>query len=90
MNDDIIHDLKQFITATVSQVVSSAVTEQTADLSQRFDKLETRFDKLEVKVDKLETKIDDVDAKTDAILEAVGDRLDNHETRITKLEQTTA
>lgn len=82
MNDDVIQDLKQFITSTVSQ--------QTADLHEDFDKLDnrltTRMDGLEAKFDKLEVKIDDVDAKVDTILEAVGDRLDNHEVRIQKLE----
>jgi len=44
MNDDQLSDLKQFITATVSQTEA---------------KLTDRFDALENKVDTLETKVDD-------------------------------
>lgn len=78
MNDDTIQDLKQFIVSTMSQ--------QTSDLHEDFTTLSTKFNKLETKVDNLESKIDEVDAKTDAILEAVGERFNDHEVRIKKLE----
>jgi hypothetical protein len=77
MNDDTIADLKQFIAATVSQEV--------ARVNSRMDKLEQN----------LNNKIDDLGAGIgDAIEELtahVETRLDNHETRISKLEtQTTS
>ncbi len=78
MNDDQMDDLKQFITATVSQ------TEER--LTNRIDGLDNRIDKLEVRIDSLEQKIDDVDAKLDTIAETLHGRIEDHEVRITKLE----
>ncbi len=82
MTEEIITDLKQFITATVSQ--------QTTELGQRIDGLEHRFDSLEHKFDKLEHKVDSL---TGFVIEAIDTsneetdkQLKNHERRITKLE----
>lgn len=75
MKDDVIQDLKQFITNTLTQ--------QLADVRGDIATLNIKFDKLE-------SKVEDIDSKTDAILEAVGESFENHEQRITKLEQATA
>lgn len=73
MNDDTINDLKQFIAATVSQQVSDV----RADI-QRLD-------------DKLTGKIDDMSASVAEALEATNEsyakQFDDHEQRISRLEQ---
>jgi len=76
MNDDVITDLKQFISATVSQ----ATSQQTAELRKEMNQLEK----------KLERKIDDltefVTETFDATNEDIDTQLKNHEQRLTKLE----
>jgi len=75
MNDDIIQDLKQFITTTISQ--------QTADLANKEDI--SNVDK------KLSSKIDDLSNSVAEALESTNetteDQLNDHNQRITKLEQ---
>lgn len=91
MDQDTIADLKQFIASTMSQQLAL----QTKDLKEEIV--------LEIKVDlrKLDQKIDDLDTKVDTIANTIGvqmeedktsvnETLDNHETRITKLEHKTA
>lgn len=87
MNDDIIEDFKQFVSAEIRQQTNT-IREDIDKIDKKVDKIEVKVDKLEVKVDKLEVKVDDIDQKTDAILEAVGERFDDHETKIKKLEQS--
>lgn len=72
MNEDVIQDLKQFIATTISQ-----------QLTQQLAGFEIKINK---KFDKLGKKIDDVDAKADTILEVLGERIEDHEQRIIKLE----
>lgn len=79
MNEDVIADLKQFISATVSQ--------QTVELGARIGRVEDRLEHVE---QKLEKKIDDL---TEFVTEAIdtsneehGKQLKDHERRITKLE----
>lgn len=87
MNTDQLDDLKQFITATVSQ--------SEARLEER---LGGRIDSLEQKVDdgfvRLEAKMDDGFAGIGDAIEAIHLRIDDNETsidkhdkRLTKLEQ---
>ncbi|MGH7195444.1 MAG: hypothetical protein ACREGA_01560 [Candidatus Saccharimonadales bacterium] len=74
MDEDTIADLKQFITATISQ--------QTVQLDEKIDALDQ----------KLSAKIDDLSASVGQAIddsnEANDNQLKDHETRITKLEQT--
>lgn len=86
MNDDVISDLKQFISAAVSQ--------QTTEVRHDIERLDIKIDKveknLEVKINKVEKKIDDlaefVSESFDAINEDTDKILSNHEMRIKKLE----
>lgn len=73
MNDDVIHDLKQFISTTVSQ--------QTSDIDERFEKLET---KLGGKIDDLSNSVAEAMASTN---DETDNQLKDHEQRIFKLEQ---
>ena len=86
MNDDIIADLKQFITTTISQ--------QTSEI--RGDIGEIRDDIVGIKGDiqRVDQKIDDLSA---SVAQAIDDsneethtQLKNHESRIKKLEAKTA
>lgn len=63
----------------LKQFITSTVSQQTTDLREDIVKLDTKLTRM----------IGDVDAKADAILDAVGERLDDHEVRITKLETQT-
>jgi len=97
MDEDIIADFKQFITATLSQ--------QTSDLRGDLDVVKIDISDIRKDIKKLDEKlcgmIDEVDFKVDTILTAVGERfeentvktttqLDDHEIRITKLEHNPA
>ncbi|MGV9340597.1 hypothetical protein [Streptomyces sp. NPDC003688] len=74
-NDELLADLKQFITATVSQA--------TADLATKQD--------LENVENGIRTKMKDgfkaVDAKFDEVLNAVGAELEEHESALTRLKR---
>lgn len=83
MNDEQIDDLKRFIASVISQ--------QTAELSHRLDRVEGRLGHVEGKLDRLEKKMDDGFAGTaDTIDKATNAQLDDHEQRLTKLEQQAA
>lgn len=72
MNEDTIADLKQFIAATVRQELFSVKDELKKDIGR-----------VEKKVDDMALGIGDA---IESLAESVEGRLDNHETRITKLE----
>lgn len=74
MNDDVIQDLKQFIAATVSQ--------QTADLATKDD-----IARIERKIDQVQTAVED---SVIGFTSAVDDQVQDHEKRITRLEQKPA
>ncbi|MBA2279040.1 hypothetical protein H0V99_01180 [Candidatus Saccharibacteria bacterium] len=76
MNDDQLNDLKQFIAVTVSQA--------TADMATKSD-----IQLLKSDIKKLDVKIDDLDLKVDTISETLNDQHNQHEIRLTKLEQQT-
>jgi len=86
MNDDTIQDLKQFISATVSQ--------QTDDLKQDISGIKQDISGLKQDIAKLDTKVDSLSAfVTEAIDnfdESTQIELKNHNKRITRLEQKTA
>ena len=81
MNDDQFDDLKQFISATVSQATASMATKD--DLN-----------KLDIKIDRLELKVDELSAHVAEALDnqssATDDQLRDHEVRIVKLESQAA
>lgn len=78
MNDNQLDDLKQFITATVSQATANMATkDDIANMATKDD------------IKRLEVKIDDVDLKLDTISDVLNDRINDHETRLTKLEHQT-
>ena len=75
MNDEIINDFKQFVTATVSQ--------QTSDIHDDIEKLDT---KLSNKIDDLSTSVAEALNSTN---DATDTQLKDHERRIGLLEQKT-
>jgi predicted negative regulator of RcsB-dependent stress response len=86
MNDDQFADLKQFITATVSQTETR--------LGERIGRVETRIDKVEDRLTNLEQKMDDGFAAVAEATDAIHTQLQEHEAadkefnqRLTKLEQ---
>jgi hypothetical protein len=88
MNDDLITDLKQFIAATVSQATSDLATKE--ELKSLATKEELKSLATKEDLHKLEQKIDDIDLKIDTIADTLNGQLNDHDTRITKLEQQTA
>jgi polyhydroxyalkanoate synthesis regulator phasin len=81
MDKDVIDDLKQFITTTISQ--------QLADVASKDDIADLKGDiaRLDKKVDGLQAQVSDA---IDASNEATDAQLKDHEQRITRLEQATA
>ncbi|HKU18044.1 MAG TPA: hypothetical protein VJP80_02110 [Candidatus Saccharimonadales bacterium] len=78
MTEDVITDLKQFITATVSQ--------QTIELEKKFDhKIDQLDHKLSSKIDALSAAVAEA---LDAANEATATQLRDHERRIVRLEHT--
>ncbi|MEO6760911.1 MAG: hypothetical protein ABI220_00850 [Candidatus Saccharimonadales bacterium] len=87
MNEDSLNDLKQFIAATVSQATSDMATkDDIANMATRNDiaNMATKGD-----IAKLSSQITDLELKVDTIAETLNDDLNDHEVRITKLEQQT-
>ena len=82
MNEDTINDLKQFISATVSQQFA----QQNIELEKRFEKIDERFEKIENKIDDLSASVADA---LDNSNNATQEQLNIHEQRITKLEHST-
>lgn len=88
MNDDVITDLKQFITATVSQ----ATVQQTSDLRNDINRIDTKVDKIEVKLGKVEKKLDSLTEFVTETFDTTNDETDkqlaHHEQRLIKLEHS--
>lgn len=94
MDEDLLADLKQFITATVSQQTS----ELSAEISRVDEKLSNEISRIN---GKLSAEISRVDEKLDQIAGSIADALDathqttdeqlrGHEHRIARLEHKTA
>jgi hypothetical protein len=88
MDENQLDDLKQFISATVSQATAGMATKD--DISNMATKddlanMATKNDLAELSV-----KIDDLDLKLDTISETLQENLNDHEARITQLEHQTA
>ncbi|MDQ2973229.1 MAG: hypothetical protein M3Q79_01980 [bacterium] len=78
MNDDAIQDLKQFISATISQ--------QTVNLATKDD-IASLDKKLSSKIEDLSNSVAEALESTN---EATDSQLKSHDTRITRLEQKAA
>lgn len=90
-------DLQQ-IKEIVRDTVDFAISKSELKTSDHFDKMDERFDKIDVKFNKIDQKFvkleqglkDYIDKQTDDLAEINRElisRIDNHETRITRLEQ---
>jgi polyhydroxyalkanoate synthesis regulator phasin len=100
MNDDVIADLKQFISATISQQSSGLRDDIIGTLREdiagtmRDDIIGTLREDIQKLDDKLSAKIDDLSSSVAEALdnhgEATQSQLDEHEQRITRLEVKTA
>ncbi|OGL31015.1 hypothetical protein A3D14_01880 [Candidatus Saccharibacteria bacterium RIFCSPHIGHO2_02_FULL_47_12] len=83
MDEDTIADLKQFITATISQQMANvAAKEDLEHLAKKKD-----LERVEKKIDDIQTAV-----QHSAInyTSAVDEQVQDHEKRLTKLEQKTA
>lgn len=93
-NEEILQDLKQFITATVSQQTAHLATkDDITDLKGDINRLELRMDQTETKLDQAIEKLDgvaglveDMHKKQESLIENAKD----HEHRITRLEHKLA
>lgn len=70
---------------------------QTSRIEVRLDQMDGRLDKMDRRLDKMDERFDEQDAKLDEILNAVGAdmnqqtvQLDDHESRIVRLEKKIA
>lgn len=75
MNYDHVEDLKQFVAAAVTQA-GSEIREDVG--------------RLRAEVQQLARSVVDMDSKLDAIMEATGEQLTNHEARLARLEREAA
>ncbi len=96
MNEDVIADLKQFIAATVSQ--------QTADLRVEIDSIKTEIGGVKTEIGGMKTEIGGMKTELQELRQEMRDgfagvadameptnaTVDDHETRITKLEHQAA
>ena len=86
MNQEIIDDFKQFITALFAQ--------QSYDLNKRLDAMDERFDEVDARINGVEETIKDLSfSVAEAITvsnEVYDELLRDHEVRITRLEQMSA
>lgn len=94
MDEDVIADLKQFISATVSQQIRTEIGDFREYVDKRFDQIDHRFDKADQRFDKVEASIHSLST---AVAEAIhtsndvtGAQFDDHERRIVHLEQKSA
>jgi chromosome segregation ATPase len=79
-NEELIHDLKQFIEATVSQ--------QTATIEQRMDKFDQRMDGFERRMDGFEQELKAVEGRLSTRLDTVQDAIADTLTRVTEALDT--
>lgn len=95
MKDDQVDDLKQFISTTITQQISQVMSEQIEvildeKLAEQTAQIDEKFSALD---QKLTSKIDDLSAFVGEALDASNEtnaiQLKDHESRITKLEQST-
>ena len=83
MNDDTITDLKQFITATVSQQVSTVKD----DLSELVELVKEENKQLKTQMEEGFAGVGDA---IEAITQSIEPKIDDHEARITNLESQAA
>lgn len=93
LTSDDLADIKQLMEATVA----AAFTVQNERLERRFDAIDERFDGIDSRLDSIDSRFDGMDVKLDTIADAARvqfneqeERLDNHETRIIRLEEKAA
>ncbi len=82
-NEEMLEDLKSFMTATVRTEVNAALD---AKLEEKLAPIHQRLDSLEAKVDDLTEFVQDAITTSNDVNQ---EQLDNHELRITKLETAT-
>ena len=78
-NEQLLDDLKQFITTSVSQATAGLATQESVD------KLASKAD-----LARVEGKLDDLNLKVDTIADSQAESIDDHEKRLTRLEQAAA
>lgn len=90
MNDEVITDLKQFISAKFSEHM--VVTDERFEkMDQSFGKIDGRFEAIDVRLDRIEVKLDDLSTSVAEAMSQTNDdndaRFTDHEHRIVTLEQ---
>ena len=94
MTDEIVTDLKQFITATVSHTISQQLGEFRVEIDKRFDQIDTRLIGLDKRFDDLNLKFDDlkdfVIDTFDTTNEVNGKAIRKLERRVYRLERKVA
>ena len=85
MNDDVIDDLKQFISAEITQKTSSLATKD--DLKDLKSELKEDINRLETRVDEVHQAIEDIAV---TYISEVDEQVQGHEKRIKTLELKTA
>ncbi|MCR6484003.1 hypothetical protein M8542_14355 [Amycolatopsis sp. OK19-0408] len=79
-NEQLLDDLKQYVSTTVSQA--------TADLKNELkDEMNKRFDSMDKRLDRMDERFDDIDGQLNEIQNAVGSELVKNDTAIHDLDK---
>ena len=87
-NEELFEDLKQFIDAKISQATAGLATKD--EMNARFDEVDTRFKEIDNRFNKVDERFDDLEIRFNEIQNAIGETLNEHDARITRLEQKLA
>ena len=91
MNEDVITDLKQFIATTVSQATSDLATKADLDaVTQNLAVVKQDVGTLKSDMAEVKLELSDLNIKMDTIADALTEQLDDHENRLSVLEQRPA
>jgi uncharacterized coiled-coil protein SlyX len=86
-DEDVIQDLKDFITATVRSEIKSELSVQLAPIKENISELQDGLERVDQKIDDLASSVGEAISTSN---DETGDQLKNHETRIKRLELRTA
>ena len=90
MNDESIQDLKQFITATVSQQLAQQTSDIREEMHRRFHEQDEKFLKIDARFDEQDEKLDEILNAVGGSIHEVEQKVADHDKRIVRLERKLA
>ncbi len=90
MTDDQMDDLKHFFETTINNKIrplEEGLEALENKMDQRFEEVNQRFEEVNQRFEEMNQRFEEAAEVQNQILNAVGERFDNHEQRIIKLEK---